>query len=416
MSFYKYNKLNYEFFIARNITRKSSDKFSSPIIRVAISSITIGLAVMIISIAIVTGYQKEIRDKVIGFGSHIQISHYDSNLSYESIPIEVNNDIISRILNIKGVKHIQSYAIKAGIIKADQQIQGIVLKGIDKNYDWDFFNKKIIEGSPIYISDTVTTNGIIISKITANSLKLKVGDTVKMYFITEGENIPRGRKFYVSGIYETGLQELDKIYAICDIKHIRKLNLWNSNQISGYEVLINDFKQIENINSQIYNIIGYDLDARTIKQTYPEIFDWIGLFNVNVIIILTLMVLVASINMITALLILILEKTNMIGILKTLGAQNLSIRKIFIYNGLYMIIKGLFWGNILALLLCLIQIKTGIITLNQESYYVPVVPINLNFIHIIAINVGTLIICMAMLIIPSYIVTRITPIKTIRFS
>ncbi len=407
--------MNYEFFIARHIAGKYSGNLTGPIVKIAVTSIAIGIAVMIISVAVVTGYQFQIRDKVISFGSHIQITQYNSNNSFESVPINNNPIFLQELCNVQGIRHIQSFAVKAGIIKTDEQIQGIVLKGIDKDYDWDFLNKKIIEGNAIKTNDTTASNDIIISKKVANSLNLKISDPLRIYFISEGRTAPRGRKFTISGIYETGMEELDKLYAICDIKHIRKLNDWDDTQISGFELLIDDFDKLENIAAQINDIISYDLDAVTIKESFPEIFDWIQLFDINVIIILTLMVLVASINMISALLILILEKTNMIGILKTIGAKNVSIIKIFLYNGLYIIVRGLIFGNILALVLCLIQIHTGIITLNQETYYVSVVPINLNVVHIVAINAGTVLISLLMLLLPSYIITRISPLKAIRF-
>ena len=407
--------MNYEFFISRHIAGKYSGTLTGTIVKIAITSIAISLAIMIISVAIVTGYQIEIRNKVIGFGSHIQIVHYDSNNSYESVPIEKDQSFLPELYKINGIRHVQSFALKAGIIKTENQIEGIVLKGVDKDYDWSFFGDKIIAGKGITINDTATSNEIIISKIIADRLNLKVGDPLRMYFISGGETVPRGRKFTVSGIYETGLEELDKLYAICDINHIRKLNNWTEEQISGFEIIVNDFDEIENIKNQIYDIISYDLDARTIKDEYPDIFDWLGLFDTNVTIILILMILVSSINMISALLILILENTNMIGVLKTLGAKNSSIRKIFIYNGFYIIVKGLIFGNIIALTLCFIQIHTGLITLDQESYYMSVVPINLNILHILIINIGTIIICTLMLLLPTRIIARITPLKAIRF-
>lgn len=407
--------MNYEFFIARHIAGKYSGNLTGPIVKIAITSIAIGIAVMIISVAVVTGYQTEIRDKVIGFGSHIQITQYNSNNSYESIPIESNKQFTDDLINIKGVKHIQSFAVKAGIIKTEEQIQGIVLKGIDNGFDWSFLKNKIVEGDIVKLSDTASSNDVLISKTVANSLNLKIGDALRMYFISKNETIPRGRKFIITGIYETGLEDLDKLYAICDIRHIRRLNAWTDTQISGFEIIVDDFNQLEQIAEHINNVIDYDYEAKTIKDEYSEIFDWIKLFDMNVVIILSLMVFVASINMISALLILILEKTNMIGILKTIGAQNASIRKIFLYNGFYIIVRGLLFGNLLAIILCLIQIHTGIITLDQESYYVAVVPVNLNLIHILVINIGTIFICLLMLLLPSYIISRVTPLKAIRF-
>ena len=408
--------MNLELFIAKKIFSKNKANFSRPIVKIAIISIALGLAVMIVSVAIVTGFQSEIKNKVIGFGSHIQISNFDSNESLESTPLDKNQSFYPYLDTIDGIRHIQVYARKAGIINTDDQIQGVILKGIGSDYDWSFFKNKIIEGKPFIVTDTNKTNNVLISKNLASKLKLKLGDPIKMYFIIKNEPQPRGRKFKITGIYETGLEEFDKIYVICDIGHIQKLNKWTKDQVAGFEVLIDDFKNIDKIGEYVYNEIGYELNCKTIKQMQPQIFEWLELHDMNVIIIIVLMVLVAGITMISTLLILILEKTNMIGTLKALGIKNRSIRKIFLYNAAYIIGKGLFWGNIIAIILCVLQLKYGIITLNQESYYVSVVPINLSLLNIILLNIGSIIICILMLIIPSYIVTRITPVKALRFS
>ncbi len=371
---------------------------------------------MIVSVAIVTGFQSQIRDKVIGFGSHIQINNYDYNVSYEASPVDKNQDFYPYLDTVKGIRHIQVYANKAGIIKTDEQIQGVVLKGIGSDYDWSFFKNKIIEGKPVIINDTEKTNNVLISKKIADKLKLKLNDDLRMYFVSASGSQPRGRKFIITGIYETGLEDFDKLFIIGDIAHIQKLNRWDENQVAGFEVLIKNFNELDKMNELIYHTIGYDLNTQTIKHVYPQIFDWLDLQDMNVIIILVLMVLVAGITMISTLLILILERTNMIGILKALGSQNRSVRKIFLYNAVYIIGKGLLWGNIAGIGICLLQLKFGIIGLPQESYYVSVVPINLNFLHILFLNTGSLIICFLMLIIPSYIITKITPVKAIRYS
>lgn len=371
---------------------------------------------MIISVAIVTGFQQEIRNKVIGFGSHLRIMNFDSNRSYEARPISKNQDFYPGIENIDGIRKIQLYALKAGIIKTDDQIQGVVLKGIGSDFDWSFFEDKLEEGEKFIVSDTMISNKVLISRQLASLLKLNVGDDLRMYFIIEDELQPRGRKFEISGIYKTGLEEFDKLYVIGDIGHIQRLNGWSTDQVSGFEVFIDNFNDIDRMQELVYNTIPYDLNCISIKDLHPEIFDWLELQDMNVIIILILMLAVAGITMISTLLILILERTNMIGILKALGTKDAGIRKIFIYNAIYIIGKGLLWGNIIAILLCLVQYHFGIITLNQESYYVPVVPINLNILHIVVINLGTMIICTLMLILPSYIISKISPVKAIRFS
>jgi lipoprotein-releasing system permease protein len=406
--------LNTEFFISKRITSKSqSDSFSRPAVRIAIISITLGIAVMIIAVSIVTGFKKQISEKVIGFGSHIQITNYDANASLEAKPIEKNQSFYPSMNNAEGIRHIQVFANKAGIIKTDNDIQGVILKGIGSDFDWDFFKDKIVSGKSFVVKDCTKTNDILISKIIAQKLKLKVGDDFIMHFI---QDPPRMRKFKITGIYETGMEEFDKLYVIGDIFHVQKLNDWTPNQVAGFEVLIKDFNKLDEMAAYVYENIGYNLNSKSIKELYPQIFDWLKLQDMNVYIILILMVLVAGINMISTLLILILERTNMIGILKALGAKNWSIRKIFLYNAAYLIGRGLIWGNIIGIALCLLQLTTGIIKLPQESYYVSVVPINLNIFHILLINFGSLIICLLMLIIPSYIVTKITPVKAIRFS
>jgi len=406
--------LNTEFFVARRIVSRNKGNFSRPVVIIAIVAITLGLTVMFVAIAILTGFQKEIREKVIGFGGHIQVSHFMENPSIESRPVEKNQKFLPVLKNIRGIRHIQVYGIKAGIIKTKDQIQGVVLKGIGSDFDWSFFQNKIKEGRRFIVTDTGKTNEVIISKALASLLKLNLNDGLRMYFIS-GDNT-LARKFMISGIYETGLEEFDKLYVIGDIHQIQKLNGWTPEQVGGFEILIKNFKDIDRLGLLVYQQIGFSLDASTIKQLYPQIFDWLDLQDINVLIILILMILVSSITMISTLLILILERTNMIGILKSLGMSNSSIRKVFLYNAVYIIGLGMLWGNIFGFVISLLQQKTGIMTLPQESYYMPVVPIYLNGWNILFLNIFTLVICYLMLILPSFIITRISPIKAIRFS
>lgn len=406
--------MNTEFFVARRIVSRNKGNFSRPVVIIAIVAITLGLTVMFVAIAILTGFQKEIREKVIGFGGHIQVSHFMENPSIESRPVEKNQKFLPVLKNIRGIRHIQVYGIKAGIIKTKDQIQGVVLKGIGSDFDWSFFQNKIKEGRRFIVTDTGKTNEVIISKALASLLKLNLNDGLRMYFIS-GDNT-LARKFMISGIYETGLEEFDKLYVIGDIHQIQKLNGWTPEQVGGFEILIKNFKDIDRLGLLVYQQIGFSLDASTIKQLYPQIFDWLDLQDINVLIILILMILVSSITMISTLLILILERTNMIGILKSLGMSNSSIRKVFLYNAVYIIGLGMLWGNIFGFVISLLQQKTGIMTLPQESYYMPVVPIYLNGWNILFLNIFTLVICYLMLILPSFIITRISPIKAIRFS
>jgi lipoprotein-releasing system permease protein len=410
----KPHPLNTELFIARRILSKNKANFSRPIVRIAILSIGLGLTVMFVAVAILTGFQKEVREKVIGFGAHIQISHYDENSSLETKPISMHQDFYPSLETVKGIRHIQVYATKAGIIKTADQIQGIVLKGIGPDYDVSFFSNKIIAGHFLHLSDTGKTNDVLISKNLASLLKLHLNDDIRMYFISGTTTL--GRKFHIAGIYETGLEEFDKVYVLCDIRHIQKLNNWQPDEVGGFEVILDNFNDLGKMGKYVYRKIGMTLDAKTIRDLYPQIFDWLDLQDINVLIILVLMVLVSGITMISTLLILILERTNMIGILKALGMPNRGIRRVFLINAVYIIGQGLFWGNLVGATLCILQQKYGIITLPQESYYVSVVPVNLELWNILLLNAGTVVVCVAMLLLPSFVTSRISPVNAIRFS
>lgn len=382
--------------------------------RIAVISIALSVMVMIIAVAMVTGFQKEIREKVIGFGAHIQISNFDSNNSYESSPISIHQPFYPGLANEPGVRHIQVFATKAGIIKTTSEIEGVVLKGISSDFDWSFFKDRMVEGAPFKIPDTGRTNDVLISAIQAKRLNLKTGDDLIMYFINQGQTLPGVRKFRISGIYDTGLEEFDRIFVIGDIRHIQKLNKWDSTQVGGFEVFIDRFEDLDAVTERVYGNIPYDLNARSIREMYPQIFDWLNFQDVNVAIIIILMIFVSLINMISTLLIIIIEKTRLIGILKAMGSPNWSIRKIFLYNAAYLVGSGMFWGNLIALLLCFIQLKFGILTLDPANYYMKTVPINLDIIHLLMINGGTILICILVLIIPTIIITRISPVKAIR--
>lgn len=405
--------MNTPLFIAKNMGKAHKGKTFSGLIKfISVLSITLGLAVMITAMAVVTGFQDEIRNKVIGFGSHIQITNFDYNVSYEPQPIASDQHFLSELNLIPGVRHVQAYATKPGIIKTDEDIHGTVLKGIGKDFDWSFFRDRIQQGNILDLNDSVRSNEVIISKYIANRLQLNPGDNIIVYFI---QDPPRMRRFDVAGIYETGLEELDQVFILADIRHIQRLNDWEPNQVGGIEILVDDFGNIQNIAEEVFEVMPYNLHARSIREIYPQLFDWLALLDMNVYVILVLMVLVAGINMITTLLLLVLEKTQLIGILKALGGSNEFVRKVFLYNAAFLISKGLLWGNIAGIAFCLIQDHFGVIKLQQDSYYVSEVPINLEVMHVLLLNAGTFAICMAMLIIPSHIITRITPVKAINF-
>jgi len=413
--------MNLPYLIAQRLIkgRREGTSFSRPINVIAVVGISTGLAVMILAVAILTGFKQQIRDKIVAFGSHIQISNLENNNSLETIPIKTDLDFVPKIEKIPGVEHIQVFATKPGIIKTNDAILGVILKGVGPDYDWTYFKKCIIDGNTFPVKDSVRTNKVIISKKISALLKLKTNDTISMHFI---QDPPRMRKFVISGIYETSLEEFDKVYVFCDIGHIKRLNGWDDNMISGYEVFIRDFDKLDELTYEIRDSIGYKIQensvnirVKNIREKYPQIFDWLRFQDLNVIIIIVLMLIVAGFNMISGLLILILEKTNMIGILKALGSEDRMIRKVFLYQAAYLIVKGLFWGNLIGLGIAFIQLKTGILTLDPSSYYIKTVPINLDIIHIILLNAGTMAMILLMLLIPSQLVSRITPVKAIKF-
>lgn len=405
--------MNTPLFIASRLGTKGYGKdFTGLIKKIAVLSIALGLAVMIISMAVVTGFQNEIREKVIGFGGHIQISNYDYNISLEPQPIDKNQAFLTDISSIEGVEHIQIFATKPGIIKTDEDLHGVVLKGIGPDYNWSFFQDKLIEGSIISMHDTLRSDEIIISDLIARRLKLEIDDAVFLYFI---QDPPRIRRLNLAGIYSTGLEELDRVFVLGDIRHIQRLNDWEHYQIGGFEVLVSDFDKIHIVEDKIFDILPYRLDAKSIRNVYPQIFDWLNLLDMNVYVIIVLMLLVAGINMITTLLISVLEKTNAIGILKAVGGSNKMIRRVFLYHAGMLISKGMVWGNLAGILICLIQGHYGVITLSPESYYVTEVPVNIKIGHILLLNAGTFFISMVMLIVPSYIVARISPVRAMVF-
>lgn len=413
--------MNLENFIAKRLMSKSSgsDNLSRPFIRITTIAVSLSLAIMIIAIAVVAGFKKEISEKTIGFGSHIQIINYDGNRSYETRPISKNQDFLPKINQIEGVRHVQVFALKPGIIKTDNDIQGVVLKGIGPDFDWSFFKKSLVDGEVFELSDTGTTNKTVISKTLASMLRLKVGDKFAMWFVQQP---PRVRMFTVSGIYDTKMAEFDKVFILGDIRHIRKLNDWKDDQISGFEILVNNFDRIDELTLKVDDIAGlifFDdgskLKVQSIIDKYPTIFDWLGLQDLNAIILIVIMLVVAGINMISGLLIIILERTKMIGVLKAMGAENPLIRKIFLIQSSYIVLRGLIFGNLVGIALCLLQKEFSFIKLDEASYYLSTVPIHLNTVHILLLNVGTFIVNIAMLVVPSMVISRISPERTIKF-
>ena len=407
--------MNLELFIAKRLAYSKDKKTftSRPIIRIALAGVAIGFSVMIIAVSIVIGFKKEIRNKVIGFGSHIQISNYDENNSYESKPIDKEQKFLTALKYDKEIKHIQVFATKPAIVKSQDQIEGVVCKGIGSDFDWKYFQDHLTSGEVFSSYDSTSSDSVVISEILAKKLKLKAGDDLITFFIQQP---PRARRFHIAGIYNTGLEEFDKLYMFCDIGQIQKLNDWSKSQIGGYEIAINNFDNLEVIGDKVYNLVPSELNARTIKDLYPQIFDWLGLQNINAIIIITLMIVVSGMNMISALLIIILERVNMIGMLKALGSPNISIRKVFIYLAGFLTGKGLMWGNIIGLTCIWIQSYYKPIHLDEQSYYISYVPIDFSWTYLAILNVGTLLVCVIMMTIPTLIIAKIKPLSAIRYS
>ena len=399
------------------ITAKDyKSSISAPIIKIAIAAIAIGMVMMIVSVATGIGLQQKIREKVSAFNGHIIISNYDNNQSEATLtPIVKNQKFYPKFNSVAGISHIQAVATKAGIIRTEKAFEGIIFKGVGTDYKWDNIQEYLVGGHlPNLLSQL--NSEVVISQFLADRLQLKVGDAFNTFFIKENQNqLPNIRRFKITGIFNSGFQEFDATYIIGDIRHVQRINKWTPNEIGAFEIFVQDFDMIQEVGEEVYQQTPSNLDAKTIIEKYSYIFDWLLLFDFNIIIILGVMILVATINMVVALLVLILERTQMIGILKALGASNWSVRKIFLYNAFYLILRGLLWGNCIGIGVLLIQKYFGIIQLNPENYYVNQAPVYFNLGYIAALNLLTVGVCFLVLLIPSYVITKISPIKAIRY-
>lgn len=411
--------MNFEYFIAKRIIDSKAYKssISAPIIKIGIAAITIGIVVMMIAIATGIGLQHKIRDKVVAFNGHVTITNYDTNNSQESEnPIATKQDFYPNFNTVDGINHIQGVATKGTVIRQENTVEYLIVKGVGADYDWQYFKAFLIEGRlPDFTQKR--NEDLLISKYFANRLKLKVGDKIQANFPKKNLSKPPSILPYtIVGIYDSGFKEYDELYAIGDIRHIQRLNKWEKDQVGHFEVFINNYNALDKTGEVIRREISPLLDSKTITQRFPSIFEWIGIFDKNIFGIIGIMILVAGINMITALLVLILERTQMIGILKALGSSSLSIRKIFVYNATYLILRGLFWGNIIGLGLLFAQKYFKFLKFpNPEQYYMTTIPVYININYILALNIGTFILCLIMLLVPSYIITKISPVKAIRF-
>lgn len=413
--------MNTEYYIAKRFSFDKEGKklLSRSIVRLSVFSISLSIAVMIISLAVVTGFKKEIRNKVVGFGSHVQILNFDANNSYESSPIRADQEFLPVIEGFPEVSHIQTFITKPGIIKAGIENQGVIAKGIGEDFDWSFFESNLVEGKTFNVRDSLS-NDVLISKKLASMLQIEVGDKFRMIFFAE---TPRFRVFTISGLYETSLEEFDRQFILVDSKHLQKIYGWDDTQISGFEILIDDYSKIDEATQKIMNIAGYHfLDDGTrlrvvsIKNKHPQIFQWLNLLDMNVAVILFLMIVVAIVNMISGLIIMILERTNTIGLLKAIGASNASIKQIFRYQSFFLIAKGLIIGNFIALTICIAQDRLQIFKLDQSSYFIDYVPINLTVASVLLINIGALAIIYLTMYLPTLMIMSIDPVKTLRYN
>lgn len=412
--------MNLEYFIAKRLVTAKNHKssISAPIIKIAIVAIAIGVMMMIISVATGKGLQDKVREKVSAFNGHIIISKFDDNQSEVSVePLSPKQDFYPKFKIVDGIDHVQAVASKAGIIRTDQAFEGVIFKGVGKEYKWDLLQEYIVAGRIPNLKQTLT-NEVLLSQYMADRLQLKVGDKFNTFFMKEGGNgMPNLRIFELVGIYNSGFPEFDSTYLFGDIRHVQRINKWRNGEVGAFEVFIDDFTKIEEKGKEIYDsdAVPSDFNTQTIVEKYYNIFEWLKLFDTNIIVILVLMFVVSTINMVVALLVLILERTQMVGMLKSLGATNWSIRKVFLYNAAYLIFKGLLWGNGISITLLLLQKHFSIIKLPPENYYVSVAPVTIDVTSILLINAGTIVMCLALLLIPSYIITKISPVKALRF-
>jgi len=411
--------LNLEYFIAKRLIRGKEHKISisAPIIKIAIAAIAVSVFMMLIAIATGVGLKHKIREKVTAFNGHIQIYNYDNNTSDVSVvPVSIEQDFYPEFTSVEGISHVQAVATKGGIIRTENTFEGFIAKGVGRDYNWEVFKEYLVKGElPDYSGDLNTE--VLLSQLMVNRLQLKIGDSFSAFFPKEEDPLkPNQRNFKLVGIYDSGFEEIDGMFVFIDIRHIQRMNKWEDTQVGNFEVFLNSFDDIDQKSREIYGKILSTLDTQTVISKYYKIFEWIGLFDFNIALIIGIMIIVGGINMITALLVLILERTQMIGILKALGSANWSIRKVFLYNAAYLIAVGLFWGNLLGLGFIWIQQKYRLLKFpNPKEYYIEYIPVYIDFSTVILLNTGVLILCLLMLLVPSYIITKINPVKAIRF-
>lgn len=410
--------MNTELFIARRLhfDENGGQRMSRPAMRVATAGIAVGLTVMLVAVAVVVGFKREVSNQIVGFGSHIQVAAYENGYGYETVPIVPSDSLVQTLKTLPHIKCVQRITTKPGIVKTDTDFEGIVLKGVDAGFDWTFFKTHIVAGNIPVVGGDVAANDALISRHTANLLHLAVGDRFTAYFV--GESV-RARRFIVCGIYETAFADFDKLFVLTDMRHVQKLNGWNADCISQLELLVDNFDKIDEIERNVFFAVatqgGTPMQVRNIKKIVPRMFEWLDMLDVNAWVILALMLAVAGFNMISGLLIIILERTNTIGLLKAMGARDRSIRKIFVCQAAFLIGKGMLWGNVAGCAIVLVEQFTHAIPLDPAMYYVNYIPVSLSVEHWLLINIGTFVITLLMLIVPSHIITSIRPAQSIKF-
>ncbi len=409
--------MNLEYFIAKRLNGATSYKSSasSTIIKIAIVAIALGMVMMLVAISITLGLQREIRQKVSAFSGDMLVSNFDGNDSEETVnPVSIHQDFYPDFSSVPEVTHVQAITTRAGIIRTAETFEGVLVKGLGADYDWSRIENYLVEGrKPNFLGDMTTET--LVSTYLANRLNFKVGDKAIVYFVNQENGKFRPLRLDIVGLYESAFQEFDKVYIMADRRQLTRMNKWEKDEVGAFEVFIDDFDEIERVNNKVYENTGSTLRSISVIQKNYNIFEWIKLFDFNMILIIIVMILVAGINMIVALLVLVLERTQMIGILKALGSSDWSIRKVFLYNAMYLIGLGLFWGNFIGLGLLAIQKYFGVITLNPSTYYVKQAPVVIELGYILMLNVGVFVVCLLMLLVPSYIITKISPVKAMRF-
>ena len=401
-------------FIADRIFSLSKENLSSTVMRLAVASVALAIIVMLIAWAVVVGFKNQIRDKVIGFVAPIHVQSLDKNESVEETPFQLDSLLVSRLNAVEGISHYQMVANKAGMIKTDDEIQGVILKGVDEHYDWSYFSHCLIDGeTPQYEADERSTD-VLLSKAIANKMLLGVGDDVRVWFIDK-DSQARGRKFTVKGIFETGLYEFDERFVFADLNQIRKLNGWADDECGLLEIALDDQADVAQVNEKLYYTLPTNLASYTARESNPQVFDWLDLLDTNVWLIMALMLLVAGITVVSMLLIIIIERTSTIGLLKAMGADNKFVRGVFLRRSLRILLIGMLIGNVIGLGFCLLQQYTGFIKLDAATYYLSSVPIELHLSTVILINLGTFLLWVLMLFIPTSVINRISPTRSIRF-